>query len=113
MVLKAVIFDFDGVIYPSPHFVYLVRKKFFKRFGIELKKKDFKKYLACGIPAFIEDMNKRHKLNVTLEELRSFTRPEYDRIIKNKFVANPKIKELLFDLKKYFVAQLQQNFINL
>ncbi len=100
MVLKAVIFDFDGVIYPSPHFVYLARKKFFKQYNVLFTKDEFKKYLASGTPTFIEDMNKKYKLNVNLEEMRSFTRPEYKKLIKNRYVPNPKIKELLLDLKK-------------
>jgi len=100
MVLKAVIFDFDGTIYNSTKFVYLARKHFFKKFGIDLKKSDFKKYLATPTPNFIAEINKKYKIKTTVEEMRAFTRPEFVRLIKNKYVPNHGIKKLLDELNK-------------
>jgi len=44
-------------------------------------------------------MNKKYKLKVTISKMREFTRPEYKKIIKNRYVQNPRIKELLLNLE--------------
>jgi len=100
MVLKAVLFDFDGVIYPSTKFVYLSRKAFFKKFGINFKRKDYKKYLACGTSIFISKMNKIYDLNINVQEMKEFTRPKFKSLIKDNYTPNKGIKELILDLKK-------------
>jgi len=98
--LKAVVFDFDGTIYNSTHFVYLARKKYFMKFGVNLKKSDFKKYLAIPTPDFVDMINKEYNLNITVDGLRSFTRKTYNKFINNRYIPSPGISSLLDELKK-------------
>ncbi len=98
--LKAVVFDFDGTIYNSTHFVFLARKKYFKKFKIDFKKSDFKKYLATPTPDFVKLMNKKYNIKITVDGMRSFTRETYNKLIDNRYIPNPGIKKLIEELKK-------------
>ena len=100
MVLKAILFDFDGVIYPSPHYVYLARKRFFKKYKINFKKKDFKKYFVSSTTDFVNSMNKEYNINVDIEKMHMFTRTEFIKLIKNRYTPNLGIRELLKELTK-------------
>lgn len=96
--LKAVIFDFDGVIYNSTHYFFLSRKNFFLEKGVLLKKKDFKKYLSMKTVDFVKCINKDYNLNVSVKEMRRFTRKEFVRLINDNYKPNPGIKSLLKEL---------------
>jgi beta-phosphoglucomutase-like phosphatase (HAD superfamily) len=65
-----------------------------------LNKSEFKKYLAMPTPIFVNEINKIYNLKVTVDELHSFTRSEFLRLIKNKYIPNPGIEKLLKELKK-------------
>ncbi|MDD3084750.1 MAG: HAD family phosphatase [Candidatus ainarchaeum sp.] len=98
--LEAVVFDFDGVIYNSPHYIYLARKNFFKKYDIDFLKKDFKKYLAMVTSDFVRQINEENKANITLKELNFFTRKEVTKLMVNNHILKPGIKKLLDTLKK-------------
>jgi len=98
--LKAVIFDFDGVIYNSPNYIYLARKNLFRKYNINFPKKDFKKYLAMVTSDFVKKINKDNGTNISIKELKDFTRREMLKLMINNYIPNLGVRKLLDTLKK-------------
>ena len=97
---KAVVFDFDGVIYNSPKFVFQARKMYFKeKYGFIPKEVEYPvKYLATETSEYVKLINKHNNLNIDFKEFHNKTRKIFLEIVEYK--VNPGLIELLDDLDK-------------
>src|SRR5262245_54340460 len=99
--IKAVIFDMDGVLMDSEHLHAIAESETAKHFGMDLSYEDVKrKYSGVNLPEEFEDMNKTFGKNFTYEEMRAVR----DRILKSlidKGVdAIPHAEEVVTELKE-------------
>jgi HAD superfamily hydrolase (TIGR01509 family) len=103
--LKAVIFDMDGVIIDSEPFHWEVNKKIFKLLGIRVSKKDYKKYIGSSNTNMWTDLKARFGLPQPLEDLVNIqVNGNVDFLRENKFGPIEGITALLSDLKKNDIA---------
>jgi len=97
---KAVIFDFDGVIWNSPDIYLDIRKKYLKdNYNVSLKKEDLALNLATPTKEFVEYINKKYKLSLDLEKYKKVK----FKMFKEKasiLKINLGVLDLLKDLKK-------------
>ena len=99
--LKAAIFDMDGVIIDSEPFHWEVNKKIFKILGIRASKKDYKKYIGTSNTNMWTDLKSRYKLPQSIKKLVAMQGSgNVDFLRENQFGPIEGITELLFDLKK-------------
>ena len=99
--LKAVIFDMDGVIIDSEPFHWEVNKKIFKMLGIRVSKNDYKKYIGTSNTNMWTDLKSQYNLPQSLQKLVEMQGSgNVDFLRENKFGPIGGIAELLSDLKK-------------
>jgi beta-phosphoglucomutase-like phosphatase (HAD superfamily) len=99
--LKAVIFDMDGVIIDSEPFHWDVNKKIFNDLGIGVSQDEYRQYIGSSNTNMWTDLKKRYGLYPPLEALVSMQGSgNIDFLRENKFGPITGITELLFDLKK-------------
>ena len=99
--LKAVIFDMDGVIIDSEPFHWEVNKKIFKILGLRVSKKDYKKYIGTSNTNMWTDLKSQYHLPQSLKKLVDMQGSgNVDFLRENQFGPIEGITELLFDLKK-------------
>jgi haloacid dehalogenase superfamily, subfamily IA, variant 3 with third motif having DD or ED/haloacid dehalogenase superfamily, subfamily IA, variant 1 with third motif having Dx(3-4)D or Dx(3-4)E len=103
--LKAVIFDMDGVIIDSEPFHWEVNKQIFKLLGIRVSKKDYRKYIGSSNTNMWTDLKARFGLLQPLEDLvKMQVNGNIDFLRENQFGPIEGITGLLRGLKKNAVA---------
>jgi len=97
-VIKAVIFDMDGVLVDSEPIHYKANVLSLKEFGFELTLEDYKKYgVAKGTRNLYISLNQKYDLKL-----------DYDKVhpVKIKYITNELIKAKLRDGVKEFLESL-------
>ena len=103
--LKAVIFDMDGVIIDSEPFHWEVNKKIFAGLGISVSFSDYKKYIGTSNTNMWADLKARFGLPQPVEDLVQMqVNGNIDFLRENKFGPIEGIPGLLSDLKKNNIA---------
>jgi putative hydrolase of the HAD superfamily len=97
--LKAVIFDFDGVLFNSASYYIKTRELFFKEYGVKFTKKEHKENLATTTKNFIKYVNKEHNLSIKLSDYIAGKNKIFYSFL-DKIKPNPGIVSLLKTLKK-------------
>jgi len=97
--LKAVIFDFDGVLFNSASYYIKTRDLFFKEHRIKFTKKEHKENLATTTKDFIKYVNKKNNLSIKLSEYIEGKNKIFYSFL-DKIKPNPGIVSLLKTLKK-------------
>ena len=99
--LKAVIFDMDGVIIDSEPFHWEVNKKIFKILGLRVSKKDYKKYIGTSNTNMWTDLKSQYHLPQSLKKLVDMQGSgNVDFLRENQFGPIEGISALLSELKK-------------
>lgn len=103
--LKAVIFDMDGVIIDSEPFHWQVNQKIFSDLGIGVSALDYQKYIGSSNTNMWTELKARFGLPQPLEDLVEIQGAGNIKFLKeNYFGPIEGIAELLLDLKKNEVA---------
>ena len=104
--IKAVIFDMDGVIVDSEPLHFMVWAEIFrKKFGIKLYKKDFANLFGTSDMHTVHHFLKKYKLKADSEELRLEKKRLFQKIAAKKLKLFPGVKNLIKKLsKKYKLA---------
>jgi len=97
--LKAVVFDFDGVLFNSARYYIKTRDIFFKRYALKFTKKEHKENLATTTKDFVKYVNNKYNLSV---KYKSYAREKSNIFnnFKKEIKPNPGVLSLLKDLKK-------------
>lgn len=106
--LKAVIFDMDGVIIDSEPTHIKLEKETFKKLGIEVKGDEHQAFVGTTSYYMWEDLKNKYTLNQTLEEL-----VENDRSIYFKYLNSDECEITLIDGVKELIEDLHENGVNL
>jgi len=101
--MRAVVFDFDGVLADSMAINYLAKKQLFLPFGFKLSKEEFIR-IWINPESREKEGNKYyvklHGINVAIEELREKQKPIFESIFLEKSRLMPGALGLLRSLRK-------------
>jgi len=102
--IKAVIFDMDGVLVNSEPINYEINKITFEKAGIKISKKEFiEEWVVKGTGS--REAIKRHNIRMSYENLQKIKKKIYLDILKRKVKLKPNAKETIINLhKKYKLA---------
>jgi HAD superfamily hydrolase (TIGR01509 family) len=102
IMLKAIIFDMDGVIIDSEPIYYRVISKFLKDFNISISKEEYSSYIGKSAHTMWDSLKKKYNLEMPVEELIELSRKNYIEYMKNsdEVKAAAGIEELIRDLYK-------------
>ena len=99
--IKAVIFDMDGLLVDSERVNYEVNKRMFRKFGVNISKEEFiKEWIIKGTGS--DEAIKRHKMKIPYEKFKSIKKDLQIRLIREKLKTKPHAKETLKRLKKEY-----------
>lgn len=94
--LKAVIFDMDGVILDSDRMIYNVEQKIFKDLGVDVKQGDHLAWVGTTADEFWAGVKEMYGLKQPVEELvANFRKASYDFFESNEFEPNPGFRDFL------------------
>lgn len=97
--LKAVIFDFDGVLFNSANYYLRTRDIYFKRYNIKFTKKEHKENLATTTKKFLKYVNKKYNLKIPFKVYATEKQKIFYSFLK-EIKPNPGIISLLNELKR-------------
>ena len=106
--IKAVIFDMDGVIVDSEPINYEVIRITFEKAGVKISKKEFiEEWIVKGTGS--REAIKRHNIKMSFEDLQKIKKKIYLDILKRKVKLKPNAKRTIINLhKKYKLALASQ-----
>ncbi|MCX6799286.1 MAG: HAD family phosphatase, partial [Candidatus Diapherotrites archaeon] len=101
--MRAVIFDFDGVLVDSLRINFEAKKALFAPFGIRLSEREFVDIWVCpenSKKEGIQYLIKLKGLKASVEELRAMQKPIYEKLFKEKAKPMPGVLALIRRLRK-------------
>lgn len=99
--LKAVIFDMDGVIIDSEPTHMKLENETYKKLGIEVTEEEHRSFVGATSYYMWEALKNKYKLNQTLEELIEYERNKYFEHLNSdecEIILIAGVKELIKDL---------------
>jgi len=98
--IKAVIFDMDGVIVDSEYYHYIVEKRILKKIGIDLSFEEAKKHAGMKTETFFRKILENHKKKADINELVKEKQKLVIDILKKRAKPIPGSIKLINLLKK-------------
>ncbi|MGM0436861.1 MAG: HAD family hydrolase [Bacillota bacterium] len=100
IIIKAVIFDMDGVIIDSEPLHYEVNKEIFSELNIVVSEKEYNSYIGTSNHEMWEEIVKKHNLDKKASDLASLQQQKnLEHVINGELELMDNVKELLDDLK--------------
>jgi HAD superfamily hydrolase (TIGR01509 family) len=106
--LKAVIFDMDGVIIDSEPTHMKLENEAYKKLGIDVSTDEHHSFVGTTSYYMWEVLKNRYKLDKSLEEL-----VDYDRNIYFKYLVSDECEMILIDGVKELIKALHENGVKL
>jgi HAD superfamily hydrolase (TIGR01509 family) len=102
--IKAIIFDMDGVIVDSEPINYEINRITFEKAGVKISKKEFiEEWVVKGTGS--REAIKRHDVRMSYENLQKIKKKIYLDVLKREVKLKPSAKETIINLhKKYKMA---------
>jgi beta-phosphoglucomutase len=98
--LKAVLFDMDGVLVDSEEFICNAAIEMFREKGLIVKPEDFVPFVGTGENRYIGGVAEKYNFPVDIEEVKKRTYEIYDTIVRNKLKPLPGVKEFIATCRK-------------
>ncbi|MGD0755213.1 MAG: HAD-IA family hydrolase [Bacteroidales bacterium] len=93
--IKGVLFDMDGVLVDSEHFICKAAIMMFRELGINVSPQDFQPFVGMGENRYIGGVAERHGIKVDIEQVKARTYKIYEEIVKGKLSPLPGAHEFI------------------
>jgi len=93
--LKAILFDMDGVLVDSEEFIFEATKMMFAEHGISVKKEDALPFVGTGENSYISGIGLHNGFRVDIERDKARTYQLYEQIASAKLNALPGVSEFI------------------
>ena len=98
--IKAVLFDFDGVIYNSTPFVWKARNIYLEKYGVKIEDNEIIEFLGRSFKDMLDELNRRYNLNLEFNDFSSKTREIQVDLMKKSLQPCEGVKTLINNLLK-------------
>jgi len=98
--IKAIIFDMDGVLFDSQPIHFEAEKRTVAHFGGKISDDELKGYLGWNEEAFWKDVIPKYGMDATLEQCRAFERPLLEGLLERALKPDPKLRKILKELRR-------------
>jgi beta-phosphoglucomutase len=99
MMLKAVLFDMDGVLVDSEEFICKAAIEMFREKGLIVKPEDFIPFVGTGENRYIGGVAEKYNFPVDIQEVKKRTYEIYRTLVRNKLRPLPGVKEFINSCK--------------
>jgi HAD superfamily hydrolase (TIGR01509 family) len=99
--IKAIIFDCDGVVVDSEDYSRKAYEKNLEKFKIKLDKEDYKFMTGSGTKEIYGYLNKKYKVNINVNEFDKEKEEIYRELAKGKLKVFAGVKSLIKELRKH------------
>jgi HAD superfamily hydrolase (TIGR01509 family) len=100
IIIKAVIFDLDGVIYDSTPFTWKARNTYLEKYGIKIEEDEIREFLGRSFRDTLNGLNERYDLNLEFDDFSNKTREIAVNLMKDSLRPCDGVRELIDDLLK-------------
>jgi len=98
--LKAVLFDMDGVLVDSEEFICQAATEMFREKGILVQPADFIPFVGSGENRYIGGVAEKYNLTLNLERDKARTYDIYEKIVSNKLSPLPGVLDFIAICRK-------------
>jgi len=89
MMLKAILFDMDGVIIDSEDYIRDAAIEMFKEMGQQVKPEDFIPFIGAGENKYIGGVAEKYQLTIDIQKAKKRTYEIYDQMVKGSIQPLP------------------------
>ncbi len=98
--VKAILFDMDGVLIDSEEYISKAAIEFFHSMGVMVTPEDFIPFVGAGEDRYIGGVAEKYGVEIEIEEAKLATYKIYDRLIKGKEEALPGVIRFITNAHK-------------
>lgn len=98
--LKAVLFDMDGVLVDSEEFICKAAIEMFREKGLTVKPEDFIPFVGTGENRYIGGVAEKYNFSVDIVAVKKRTYEIYDKIVRSKLKPLPGVEEFIASCKR-------------
>jgi len=100
-IIKAIIFDMDGVLVDSEELIFLAAHQMFLENGIKVTREDFVPYIGTGEDSYLGNVAKKYNFEIDLKKHKARTYEIYGDLAKEKLIILPGVFEFIEKCKRY------------
>jgi HAD superfamily hydrolase (TIGR01509 family) len=93
--IKGVLFDMDGVLVDSEHFICKAAIMMFSELGVIVSPEDFQPFVGMGENRYIGGVAEQHGIDVDIEQAKARTYEIYEKIVREKLSPLPGAHEFI------------------
>jgi HAD superfamily hydrolase (TIGR01509 family) len=98
--IKAILFDMDGVLVDSEEFICQAAIAMFREKGLMVRPEDFIPFVGTGENRYIGGVAEKYNFTVDIQEVKKRTYAIYDTIVRNKLKPLPGVQEFIAACRK-------------
>jgi len=87
--MKGVLFDMDGVLVDSEHFISKAALIMFRELGFRVKPEDFQPFVGMGENRYLGGVAEKHGIKIDIEQVKARTYEIYATIVRGKLSPLP------------------------
>jgi beta-phosphoglucomutase len=95
MMIRAVLFDMDGVLVDSEELIYLAAKQMFEEHGITVTREDFKPFIGTGENSYLGNVAKRYGFAMDISRDKRRTYEIYAQVAPKQLRLLPGVKSFI------------------
>jgi HAD superfamily hydrolase (TIGR01509 family) len=98
--IRGVLFDMDGVLTDSEHYICSAAVEMFRELGINVDPDDFKPFTGMGENRYIGGVAEKYGLKVDIDKVKARTYAIYCEMVHNKLEPLPGVNEFIGRCRK-------------
>jgi HAD superfamily hydrolase (TIGR01509 family) len=93
--IKGVLFDMDGVLVDSEHFICKAAVMMFRELGIDVSPQDFQPFVGMGENRYLGGVAEQRGIKMDIEQVKARTYEIYENIVRGKLSPLPGAHEFI------------------